>query len=411
MLIRTPSLVSNADNYDEEVVCPEIDKESSHFLRQSSQYVDKFINYDGFENSKDKNITVCVTGASGFIGAHCVNQLLLKGYNVNGTIRGDPSSDKYKWLYQLGESKSVKLFQANLLTPNSFDAAIKNCDYVFHVASPVKLTVDDFKEDLLEPAKNGTINVLKSCLKHKLTVKRVVLTSSLYAVYGIPKPNKIYDETDWDDDFTLETQPYAYSKTEAERAAWQFMKKVNGSFDLVSILPSLVIGGELNKGGRLTASNVWMYNFLKSRMGKVNIIIPLVDVRDIAAAHVFLIDNEKALKDGNGRYCCWGNGVLMSYIYDEMDRYCMDREIKSPMTCCKTCCKCDHFFCAYFFKCCIVCCCVPKAYVQYYDNNVNQVTHMVSDEKIKRLGFKFRDIDTTLWYTWDYFLDHQIVLK
>eukprot|EP00483_Globobulimina_turgida_P012893 UN12917 len=200
---------------------PNIHLENISFLGDCSQYADKFVNYQGFANTKDKNITVCVTGASGFIGSHCVNQLLLKGYNVHATVRGDPTSDKYAWLYELGLGKlgkSVKLFQANLLIPNSFEAAIKDCDYVFHVACPVKLTVNDYKTDMLEPAKNGTLNVLNSCLKNKMKLKRIILTSSLYAVYGIPKVDKIYDESDWDSDCTLETQPYAYSKTEAERA-------------------------------------------------------------------------------------------------------------------------------------------------------------------------------------------------
>merc|ERR1712130_656000 len=129
-----------------------------------------------------------------------------------------------------------------------------------------------------------------------------------YAMFGIPQNNKIYDENDWNNDFSLEQQPYAYSKTETEKTAWNWMKehaeKIN--FDFISLLLPLVIGAQLN-AGKLTSSNIVIYNILKSRTGKVNIVFPIIDVCDTAALHIFFIENPKALKQGKGRYCIWSS--------------------------------------------------------------------------------------------------------
>eukprot|EP01084_Bolivina_argentea_P091688 165016_1 len=97
-----------------------------------------FSNYDGFlDIYKINSVIVCVTGASGFIGSHCVRLLLSKGYTVHGTIRGDPDSEQYQWLHTLSSTGTLKLFKADLLNENSFDLAVKDCDFVFHIASPL----------------------------------------------------------------------------------------------------------------------------------------------------------------------------------------------------------------------------------------------------------------------------------
>eukprot|EP01083_Nonionella_stella_P041979 113585_1 len=388
-----------------------------------SDSIDIFENYEGFVHEfKDrKQITVCVTGASGFLGSHCVNELLWKGYNVSGTVRGEPHSDKYLWLYTLGpKTNKVKLYQADLLTPHSFDTAFADCDYIFHVASPVSLkTIDhkSFESDMYLPAVKGTLNVLNSCLKHvhceQSKLKRIILTSSLYAIYGIPKTDKLYIESDWNDDFTLNMHPYAYSKTEAERAAWKFMKdhkdEIKDAFDLISICPPLIIGAQLQNGSRLTSSNVIIYNVVKGRFGRTNCGLPIADVRDIAALHVFFIENEKGM-EGQGRYCCWGTSVIGGDLIDGIERYCIERGVLSPIPCCISCCRCDMFCCGCLFKSCSTCCCVPRRYQQYFTRNVNKGRKIVSDAKIKGLGFKFRDFTETLNYTLDYFANEHIVL-
>eukprot|EP01083_Nonionella_stella_P219606 786483_1 len=142
-----------------------------------------FHNYHTNNSNEDKShITVCVTGASGFVGSHCVHQLLMKGYTVNGTVRDNPADSKYKWLYRLSPKGKLNLFQADLMQLNSFDEAIADCDYLFHVASQVNTNVKDDQREMVEPAVKGTENVLGSCLNTSQSsnskLKRVVMTSS-----------------------------------------------------------------------------------------------------------------------------------------------------------------------------------------------------------------------------------------
>ena len=150
------------------------------------------------ENKPSPTLTVAVTGASGFIAAHCIKQLLEKGYNVRGTVRGDPSSDRYKWLYDQTEQfnlpSKVTLFQADLLKHGTFTECFKDCDYIFHTASPFLNDVKDGMKDLVEPAKNGTLNVLSCAMEANATnnsLKRIVVTSSIAAINGKPDPKKV----------------------------------------------------------------------------------------------------------------------------------------------------------------------------------------------------------------------------
>ena len=154
------------------------------------------------DTESNSALTVAVTGASGFIAAHCIKQLLEKGYNVRGTVRGDPSSDRYKWLYDLTEQfnlpSKVSLYQADLLKNGTFTECFKDCDYIFHTASPFLNDVKDGMKDLVEPAKNGTLNVLSCAMEANATnnsLKRIVVTSSIAAINGRPDPKKVHHST------------------------------------------------------------------------------------------------------------------------------------------------------------------------------------------------------------------------
>ena len=137
-------------------------------------------------------ITVAVTGASGFIASHCVKQLLDTGYNVRGTVRGDPSSDRYKWLHTLSPTSSqLELFQADLLKADSFRECFADCAYIFHVASPFQMEVKDAIKDLVQPAKQGTLNVLNCASKAGGRLKRIVLTSSQVTVNATGDSNTV----------------------------------------------------------------------------------------------------------------------------------------------------------------------------------------------------------------------------
>lgn len=254
--------------------------------------------------------TVCVTGASGFIASRVVEELLARGYHVHGTVRSTKDLSKYSYLTDLpGAGKRLKLFAADLLSDGSFDAAIKGCQVVFHMASPYTLSPEDPRKDLVDPAVNGTINVLKTA--KKLGVKRVVLTSSMAAISDEPVEGKIFTEDDWNDKSSLTRNAYYYSKAEAERAAWRFVESEKPGFDLVVINPYMVIGPSLSPG--LNASNAIFRDLLKGSYPVImNLNWGFVDVRDAAKAHVLAMEQQNAA----GRYLCSGDSLTMKQIVE-----------------------------------------------------------------------------------------------
>ena len=134
----------------------------------------------------DKSTPILVTGATGYIAAWIIERLLAQGYNVHATVRDPSKKDKIQHLYDLAEKSSgnIQFFQADLLQQGSFDAAMQGCEIVIHTASP--FVVNNYKDavkDIIEPAVNGTENVLNS-VNRTATVKRVVLTSSIASTYG-----------------------------------------------------------------------------------------------------------------------------------------------------------------------------------------------------------------------------------
>uniref|UniRef100_A0A2N9J7I1 NAD-dependent epimerase/dehydratase domain-containing protein n=1 Tax=Fagus sylvatica TaxID=28930 RepID=A0A2N9J7I1_FAGSY len=245
---------------------------------------------------------ICVTGASGFLASWIIKRLLLSGYHVIGTVRDPGNEKKLAHLLSLeGARERLQLVKADLMEEGSFDHAIMECHGVFHTASPVLKPSSDPKAEILEPAIEGTLNVLRSCKKNP-SLRRVVLTSSSSTVRARDdfEPNIPLDETSWSSAELCEKLQiwYALSKTLAERAAWEFCNK-NG-IDLVTILPSFVIGPSLPQDLCSTASDV--LGLLKGekekfqwhgRMGYVHI-------DDVALCHILVYENQTA----HGRYLC-----------------------------------------------------------------------------------------------------------
>ncbi|KAK6241464.1 NAD-dependent epimerase/dehydratase - like 10 [Theobroma cacao] len=235
---------------------------------------------------------VCVTGASGFLASWLVKRLLLSGYHVIGTVRDPGNEKKLAHLWRLeGAKERLRLVRAELLEEGSFDDAIMGCQGVFHTASPA---------EILEPAVKGTVNVLRSCKKNP-SLRRVVLTSSSAAVRARNDidPKVPLDESSWSSIELCEMLQiwYALSKTQAEKAAWEFCNE--NKIDLVTILPSFVLGPSLPPDLCSTASDVLA--LLKGeteikwhgRMGYVHI-------DDVALCHILVYEHEAA----NGRYLC-----------------------------------------------------------------------------------------------------------
>ena len=232
---------------------------------------------------------VLVTGATGYIGLHCIHQLLNQGYAVNGSVRSPERKDEiFEALKNHNTStEHLNLFTFDLNDDEGWDQGMEGCDYLLHVASPIALENHD-EDFFVKPAVAGVKRAMKFAKKHN--VKKVVLTSSVAAIFETTETKSYFDETDWSDPDNPAISHYSKSKTLAEKAAWDYVEKENHPFELAVINPALVIGpslsgdlGESNKAIEMVAT------------GKMPVAVPLqfgyVDVRDVAAAHILAMQN------------------------------------------------------------------------------------------------------------------------
>ena len=243
-------------------------------------------------NQKQESKPVLVTGATGYVAGWIVKRLLDDGMTVHAAVRDPSNAEKLKYLNALADKTpgSIKYFKTDLLQEGSYDEAMRGCELVFHTASPFTLVVEDPQKDLIEPAQLGTRNVLETANRTD-SVKRVVLTSSCAAVYGDNADiedvsREAFTEEDWNTTSSLEHQPYSYSKTLAEREAWNIAEAQN-RWDLVVINPSLVLGPGINPFAT-SESFTLLKQFGNGGMksGVPAFYIGAVDVRDVAEAHI-----------------------------------------------------------------------------------------------------------------------------
>lgn len=240
----------------------------------------------------DRSKPVLVTGATGFVAGWLVKKLLEEGFTVHAAVRNPDNAEKLAHLNQLAANSkgSIKYFKSDLLVEGSYHDAMQGCELVFHTASPFINVVENPQKDLIEPAENGTENVLKEANRIP-TVKRVVVTSSCAAIYTDASeckdaPNGMLNEIIWNTTASIDYQPYSYSKTLAEKKAWEIANNQD-RWDLVTINPSLVMGPALNSGSVTSES----YNILTQlgdgtmKMGAPKLGLGMVDVRDVADAH------------------------------------------------------------------------------------------------------------------------------
>lgn len=259
---------------------------------------------------------VFVSGANGFVARELVAQLLAAGYNVRGSVRPSTLSKPEKIatltaLRALHPERTLELVGAELLDEGAFDAHVQGCACVMHTASPYVLTVEDPVRDLIEPAVNGTLNVLRAA--QRAGVPHVVLTSSMAAVTDSPVKGHVYTEADFNDKSTEKRNPYYCSKVRAERAAWDFVavKKAAGEavFRLVSINPFLICGPE--PGEACNTSNAMFRDLMD---GKYPALMDLswnfIDVRDVARSHIAAMQRGAA----QGRYICAHDAVHMKDV-------------------------------------------------------------------------------------------------
>jgi nucleoside-diphosphate-sugar epimerase len=247
-----------------------------------------------------------VTGGSGFVASHLIQQLLQDGNQVHATVRSLANEAKLRPLRRLQEQypKQLHLFEADLLSPGSFDAAMNSCSVVHHVASPFLLPekIKDGRRQMLEPALSGTRNVLDSVSRSK-DVTRVVMTSTVGAIFGdyidvLGMKDQTLSESYFNTSSTIENNPYHYAKVEAEKEAWRMCKEQD-RWSLVTINPGMILGPSLTPASE-SGSLFLLDEMFKGYFfyGMPNLSLTTVDVREVALAHIRAAERPEA----HGRY-------------------------------------------------------------------------------------------------------------
>jgi len=258
---------------------------------------------------------VLVTGATGFIAQHCMLQLLEAGYEVRGTARSaNRAADVVAILSPhlsdaaRGRLDALEVVAADLTRDDGWRGAVEGCRFVMHIASPLPKGVVKDENELIVPARDGALRVLRA--SHDAGVERVVLTSSLSAIiYGNDRSH-LFTEADWSNLDGKRIGAYDKSKTIAERASWEYMETIKDSspMELVAINPGLVLGPLLSSDWGTSAEMV--KRILDHKVPAIpNIGFATVDVRDVASAHVTAMVSPNAV--GQRFICAEANHSMM----------------------------------------------------------------------------------------------------
>lgn len=257
--------------------------------------------------------TVLVTGGSGFIGSHCILQLLAAGHQVRTTVRNLNREASVRAMLREGGADSgntLSFFVADLEKDAGWPEAVAGCDYVLHVASPFPADLPKHEDDLIVPAREGALRVLRA--SRDAGVKRVVLTSSFAAIgYGHQPQAAPFDETSWTDVNGEGVSPYAKSKTLAERAAWDFIASQSGNLELSVVNPVGVFGPAL--GPDYSTSILIVEKLMDGSMpGCPRVQFGVVDVRDVADLHLRVMTHPGA--KGERFLACAGDFMFILEI-------------------------------------------------------------------------------------------------
>ena len=266
------------------------------------------------------NANVLVSGGSGYIASFIIKELLELGFNVKTTIRNLSREPEARARISKIAPILEKLtfYAADLNSDNGWDEAVKGCDYVIHTASPFPIDNPKDADDLINPAREGALRVLRAA--NAAGVKRTILTSSMAAIsYGVDKSDtRMRDENDWTDIENDDAKHSAYilSKAIAEKAAWDFIK--DKKMELATICPSAVLGPVL--GDDFSSSIEIIRKLLRGDIpGLPRVGFQLVDVRDVASLHIAAMLSDKAAGQrfiaANGFY--WFKDIAQS-LHDDL---------------------------------------------------------------------------------------------
>jgi nucleoside-diphosphate-sugar epimerase len=270
---------------------------------------------------------ILVTGASSFVAIHTLIQLLEQGYKVRGTVRSSSKEAEVRETIAkyVQANDRLEILPADLEQDAGWDEAMKGIEYVLHIASPFPLFEPKHEDELIIPAVQGTLRVLRAANKAK--IKRVVQVSSNAAISsGHEGENKTFTEEDWTN--LDKVGAYPKSKTLAERAAWDFIhgSENTSKMELATINPPLILGPIPNKNFRTSVELVRTY-MLGQVPGAARIKMGLVDVRDVAAAIILAMQTPEAA--GN-RFLCSGGVLWLKDITGILHKEYAGRGYKIP---------------------------------------------------------------------------------
>lgn len=237
-------------------------------------------------NASNKQISVLVTGGSGFVGIHCIVQLLHQGYTVRTTLRNMERKQEVLDMLKVAgitTSDNITFYPCDLTRDENWAEAAQGCRYVLHVASPISLAIPTDENDVIRPAVDGTLRVLRAA--RDAGVKRVVLTSSFAAVGYSHREATPITESCWTNPRDKHLSAYLRSKVLAERAAWDFIQQESNGLELSAINPMAIFGPTL--GRDMSSAFILLKRILDGTLKAIpRITLGIVDVRDVADLHL-----------------------------------------------------------------------------------------------------------------------------
>jgi len=272
---------------------------------------------------------VLVTGATGFIAGHVILQLLEAGHEVRGTARSTSRAMPLNTILgdYSGKPVNIEIVEADLNSDAGWAEAVAGMDYVQHVASPFAAVMPKDHDELIRPARDGALRVLKAA--KAAGVKRVVMTSSMAAIaygWGDARPNPLTEEHWSNPDNMKDNTAYTRSKTIAERAAWDYMAGEGKGMELSVINPSAVLGPAMSRD--LSTSLEIITQLMTGKApASPRVGFCVVDVRDVADAHVKAMTVPEAAGE---RFLASGRFMWMSEVADVLRESFPDYRKKLP---------------------------------------------------------------------------------